>query len=103
MATRGRVQNGVVVLDNGVCLPEGQEVTVLASDTVPASPLMESSRPHSVLDVPTVSVGAVLRPLTADGVHLLSPSLHPRIHPSTFLPIALPRTVCARGAPSGTP
>jgi hypothetical protein len=25
------VQNGVVVLANGVCLPEGQEVTVVAS------------------------------------------------------------------------
>jgi hypothetical protein len=60
------VQNGVGVLDNGVRLPEGQAVIVLASDTVPASPRMESSRPHSVLDVPTVSVGAVLRPLTAD-------------------------------------
>ena len=29
MVAHGRVQNGVVVLDNGVCLPEGQEVTVL--------------------------------------------------------------------------
>ena len=29
MVARGRVQNGVVVLDNGVSLPEGQEVTVL--------------------------------------------------------------------------
>ena len=34
MAVHGRVQNGVVVLDNGVRLPEGQEVTVLAHDTV---------------------------------------------------------------------
>lgn len=30
MVTRGRVQNGVVVLADGVHLPEGQEVTVLA-------------------------------------------------------------------------
>jgi len=66
MVARGRVQNGVVVLDNGVRLPEGQEVTVLAPNTVPASPRMEGSRPHSVLDIPTVSVGAVLRPLTSD-------------------------------------
>ena len=29
MVARGRVQDGVVVLDNGVRLPEGQEVTVL--------------------------------------------------------------------------
>jgi hypothetical protein len=32
MVARGRVQNGVVVLDNGVRLPEGQEVTVLTPD-----------------------------------------------------------------------
>lgn len=30
---RGHVQNGVVVLDGGVRLPEGQEVTVLAHAT----------------------------------------------------------------------
>jgi hypothetical protein len=66
MVARGRVQNGVVVLDNSVRLPEGQEVTVLAPDTVPTSPRIEGARPHSVLDIPTVSVGAVLRPLTAD-------------------------------------
>ena len=29
MVANGRVQNGVVVLDNGVRLPEGQEVIVL--------------------------------------------------------------------------
>ena len=66
MVARGRVQNGVVVLDNGVRLPEGQEVTVLTPDTVPTNSRMEGSRPHSVLDIPTVRVGAVLRPLTAD-------------------------------------
>jgi hypothetical protein len=49
-----------------VRLPEGQEVTVLAPDTTLTSPLMEGLRPHSVLDIPTVSVGAVLRPLTSD-------------------------------------
>ena len=66
MVARGRVQNGVVVLDNGVRLPEGQEVTVLAPDAVLASQRMEGSRPHSVLDIPTASVGTVLRPLTCD-------------------------------------
>lgn len=30
MVAKGRVKNGVVVLDEGVHLPEGQEVTVLA-------------------------------------------------------------------------
>jgi len=66
MVARGRVQNGVVVLDNGVRLPEGQEVTVLTPDTVPTNSRMEGSRPHSVLDIPTVRVGAVLHSLTSD-------------------------------------
>jgi hypothetical protein len=62
MITHGRVINGVVVLDDGVRLPEGQEVTVLAPGTGPT----DSARPHSILDIPTVSVGAVLRPLTSE-------------------------------------
>ena len=66
MVARGRVQNGAVVLDNGVCLPEGQEVTVLTPEAVPTNSRMEGSRPHSILDIPTVRVGAVLRPLTSD-------------------------------------
>jgi hypothetical protein len=66
MVARGRVQDGVVVLDDGVRLPEGQEVTVLAHSTVPAAPWMEGSRLHSVLDIATVSLGSVLRPLTSD-------------------------------------
>jgi hypothetical protein len=59
MVVRGRVQNGVVVLADGVRLPEGQEVTVLA---LPAADL----KPHSILDIPPVSVGKVLRPFTPD-------------------------------------
>ena len=35
MITRGQVKNGVVVLANGVRLPEGQEVTVLAPGAWP--------------------------------------------------------------------
>ncbi len=66
MVARGRVQDGVVVLDNGVRLPEGQEVTVLAHATVPLAPRMEASQPHSVLEIATVSLGSVLRPLTSD-------------------------------------
>ena len=61
MVARGHVKNGVVVLDNGVRLPEGQEVTVLAPGDWPPA-----ARPHSILDIAPVSVGAVLRPLTAD-------------------------------------
>jgi hypothetical protein len=63
MVVRGRVQDGVVVLANGVRLPEGQEVTVLARATVPPAPRSQS---RSVLEIATVSVGSVLRPLTSD-------------------------------------
>jgi hypothetical protein len=59
MVARGRVQNGVVVLADGVRLPEGQEVTVLAP--APAGPPT-----HGILDIPPVSLGAVVRPFTAD-------------------------------------
>ena len=61
MVVRGHVKNGVVVLEKGVRLPEGQAVTVMARGTMPAG-----SQSHSILDIPTVSVGAVLRPLTSD-------------------------------------
>ncbi len=57
MVIRGHVQNGVVVLDEGVQLPEGQEVTVSVA---------AKQGTHSVLDIPPVSVGAILRPLTSD-------------------------------------
>jgi len=61
MVTHGYVKNGVIVLNNGVQLPEGQEVTVLAPGAWPAG-----SRPHSILEIMPVSLGDVLRPLTAD-------------------------------------
>jgi hypothetical protein len=66
MVARGRVQDGVVVLANGVRLPEGQEVTVLAHVTVSLAPQTEGSQSHSVLDIATVSLGSVLRPLTSE-------------------------------------
>ena len=58
MVARGRVQNGVVVLADDVRLPEGLEVTVLAPPAVglPA---------HSIMDIPPVSLGAVVDPLAA--------------------------------------
>jgi hypothetical protein len=59
MVARGRVQNGVVVLANGVRLPEGQEVTVLA-------PSVAGSDTHGILDIPPVSLGSVVRLFTAD-------------------------------------
>ncbi len=64
MVTRGRVQNGVVVLDEGVRLPEGLEVTVVAPDK-PAV-MNKGQGPHSVLDIPTVNLGVMLRPFTRD-------------------------------------
>jgi hypothetical protein len=66
MVARGRVQNGVVVLDDGFRLPEGQEVTVLAHGPPLSTPPLPGPPPHSLLDVPAVSLGRALRPLTAD-------------------------------------
>jgi hypothetical protein len=66
MVARGRVQDGVVVLENGVRLPEGQEVTVVAHATGLPAPPIAGSQPHSLLDIATVSLGSVLRPLTCD-------------------------------------
>ena len=54
------------MLDSAVRLPEGQEVTVLAHVTEARAPQMEHLKPHSVLDIATVSLGSVLRPLTSD-------------------------------------
>src|SRR5262249_20296749 len=62
MVARGRVRNGVVVLEDRVRLPEGQEVTGL----VPGTIATDGARRHSIVDIPPVSVGAVLRPLTSD-------------------------------------
>ena len=66
MVIRGRVQEGVVVLDNGIRLPEGEVVTVLAPETARAGAQTGSLPSHSVLDIPPVSVGVVLRPMTSD-------------------------------------
>jgi len=64
MVARGRVQNGVVVLEGNVRLPEGLEVTVVTQDK--AASLSQGQGPHSVLDIPTVNLGAMLKPLTSD-------------------------------------
>lgn len=66
MVGRGRVQNGVVVLEEGIHFPEGQEVTVLGPPTAPILPSLPGALTHSVLDVPVVSLGPVLRTPTAD-------------------------------------
>ena len=59
MVARGHVKNGVVVFDEGVQLPDGLEVTV----HVPSPP---NEKGHSVLDIPPVSMGKMLRPLGPD-------------------------------------
>ena len=70
MIARGRVQNGVIVLADGVSLPEGQQVTVL---TVPNA----DARGHSVLDIVPVSLGTMARPQIA-GEDLLGEMLEGR-------------------------
>jgi hypothetical protein len=70
MVARGRVQNGVVVLDHGIRLPEGQEVTVVTAgtelDTAASAISVGRAQRHSALDIPPVSLGSMLRPLSAD-------------------------------------
>jgi hypothetical protein len=66
MVARGRVKDGVVVLDNGLRLPEGQDVTVLVPVRESAGAFDDTAQAHSVLDIRPVSVGAILRPLTRD-------------------------------------
>lgn len=63
MTARGHVQNGVVVLEDGVRLPEGQPVLVTSGEPSAAA---RSDVRHSLLDIPPVSVGAVLRDLSSD-------------------------------------
>ncbi|HZY88457.1 MAG TPA: hypothetical protein VFE78_26705 [Gemmataceae bacterium] len=66
MVVRGHVQNGVVVLDDGVLLPEGLEVTVLGWEAPPAALSSPGPLAHSVLDIPAVSLGPVLLAPTAE-------------------------------------
>jgi hypothetical protein len=66
MVAHGRVQNGVVVLQDDIRFPEGQEVIVLASSAPHLDTAKQSGGSHSILDIPTVSLGGILRPLDAD-------------------------------------
>ena len=66
MVAKGRVHNGVVILNDGIRLPEGQEVTVLAGGTALSEPRFQDAPPHSVLDIPAVSLSPKLNVLTAD-------------------------------------
>jgi hypothetical protein len=66
MIARGHVHEGVVHLDDGVRIPEGQEVTVLAPDKEQVGVAIEGAPRHGILDIPPVSLGQVLRPSTAN-------------------------------------
>jgi hypothetical protein len=70
MVIRGRVENGVVVLIDAVCLPEGQVVSVIA-------PPLATTKPHSILDTPAVSLGSVV-PADTTGDDLLGKMLEGR-------------------------
>ena len=62
MVARGRVQNGVIVLEEGVRLPEGLEVTVIGGGAVGPGTSVQGMPPgHSVLDIPPVSIGSLLQ------------------------------------------
>jgi hypothetical protein len=64
MVTRGRVENGVVVFESGVTLPEGIEVTVIIDAVATENPTQPKR--HRVLEIPTYSFGKTLRPLSSD-------------------------------------
>jgi hypothetical protein len=64
MIAHGRVQNGVIILDEGVFLPEGQEVTVIAP--VDGTDSGTGRQRHGLLDSPTVSLESILQPLGSD-------------------------------------
>jgi hypothetical protein len=65
MVARGRVQNGVVVLSDGVRLSEGAEVLILPANESGTSSVAGSNS-HSVLDIAPVSLGPLLRPISDD-------------------------------------
>lgn len=65
MNIRGRVKDGVVVLDEGAVLPDGAMVTVLYSDTPRSTP--DDRQPRIALPlVPSARPGSVT--LTAERV-----------------------------------
>jgi hypothetical protein len=66
MIAHGYVKNGMVVLEEGIRLPEGQKVTVCATDDISAPGPLKLSSTHSILDIPSVSLGPILQPLRAE-------------------------------------
>jgi predicted DNA-binding antitoxin AbrB/MazE fold protein len=51
MVARGHVENGVIVLDDGVRLPEGQEVTVVARVPENAPESFSKERREAILSL----------------------------------------------------
>jgi len=78
MVVHGRIRGGVVVLDGAPSLPEGSKVTVLVGPAEVSPVLGIAQESHSILDIPPVSLGAVLRPMTTDD-DLLGEMLEGRI------------------------
>ena len=72
MVYQGRVQGGVIVLEEGVQLPEGQEVSVTAHPKHPPRGT------HSIFDIPTISLGGA-REGAFDRENLLDEMLEGRI------------------------
>jgi hypothetical protein len=68
MVARGTVKGGVVVFDSESGLREGDHVAVIALTRSPTSPEPHTRAvsSHSILDIPTVSLGGVLKPLSPD-------------------------------------
>ncbi len=59
MTARGQVQNGVIVLEQGVRFREGQSVIVTPSEGNGALAPSSSGHRHSLLDIAPVSLGEV--------------------------------------------
>jgi hypothetical protein len=66
MTARGQVQNGVIVLEQGIRFPEGQQVIVTPSEASLDLTASSSTRGHSLLDIPPTSLGTVLRDSSRD-------------------------------------
>ena len=66
MVARGHVQNGVVVLDDGVRLPEGQKVTVTTDEMAPGGSIPLFADSSSSKSGPIVRPGISLTVLDGD-------------------------------------
>lgn len=66
MVALGTVKGGVIVLDEESGFHEGDHVAVIALPAI-SQAVSTTERPgHSVLDIPTFSVGRILKPFGPD-------------------------------------